>query len=56
VNTIVSSGISTDPHSMKEVYVENHFSTLEFCVLLHEKDWILACGTSWPIAKVGIAN
>ena len=45
VNAIVSSGISTDPDGMREIYMDNRYSAPELFVMLREKYQILAFGT-----------
>jgi hypothetical protein len=45
VNAIVSSGISTDPDGMHELYMDNRYTAPELFILLQEKYQILACGT-----------
>ena len=45
VNVVVSSGISTDPDGMHNIYIDNCYSAPELFVMLQEKYQILACGT-----------
>ena len=45
VNVVVSSGISTDPDGMHEIYMDNCYTVPELFIMLQEKYQILACGT-----------
>ena len=44
VNAIVTTGLSTDPHDMREIHMDNSYSTPELFILLCEKYQILAYG------------
>ena len=45
VNAIMSCGITTDPDSMREFYMDNRYTAPKLFVFLREKYHILACGT-----------
>ncbi|KAL3800369.1 hypothetical protein HJC23_003665 [Cyclotella cryptica] len=46
VNAIVLSGIANEPNGMREIYMDNRYSTPTLFVLLQEKYSILACRTT----------
>jgi hypothetical protein len=45
VNAVISSGIDNDPEGMREIYMDNRYTSPDLFVLLREKYKILACGT-----------
>ena len=45
VNSIVLSGIANKPYGMREIYMDNRYSTPTLFVLLRENYKTLACGT-----------
>ena len=45
VNTIISSGLENDLDGMRELYMDNRYTSPHLFILLREKYKILACGT-----------
>lgn len=56
VNAIVTSGHATNPNGMREIYMDNHYSSPKLFVFLYENYQILACGTIRLNCKVGIVK
>jgi len=45
VNAVLCSGLENDPDRMRELYMDNRYSSPSLFVVLREKYQILACGT-----------
>jgi hypothetical protein len=45
VNAVIALGIENDPEGMREMYMDNRYTSPHLFVLLQEKYKILACGT-----------